>query len=792
MADVYATLVLTDSYLPGAAVLAHSLRDTGTQHRLICLYVPTIRPTTIKALAGLYDDLIPVDPVGNPSPANLYLMNRPDLLYTFTKINLWRLTQYRKIVYLDADIVALKAPDELFALQSSFAAAPDVGWPDAFNTGVMVLTPHTGDYNALRTLAAAGDSFDGADQGLLNQYYEHRGWERLSFIYNCTPSGSYQYEPAYRYHKSRVKCVHFIGSQKPWLKGSEKSGSSGGGGVYGELLGRWWAVWERHFPSVSTYEYTSTGRVAPEPTRVAHEPARLTPQAVPKPSFEQDVATEIPFTEHQAPAEAIAQGHTEPTPTVEQRRFSAPHLEWDGTRAAPPSSSKPEAANFPNQQYEFSQSAEPWKAPASYPEIPRKDLWYEVPEQKKEEKLKAIFPWEEREQVRPSRVFAEEEPIVPAPEVKFPSPEDEEEDDFLGGDELTVTADPEPDENEEQRLDHEHSGVTLRKPSAAGWDAFAAGPNKNAWDEVEGIEEYVRALTAFQRNKGNVQVLPVAPDPPQQQQRWQQQQRDAPKDDPADDELNRPEFYERQHHHPTAEQIQRHAQQHVLSPGNEPDPVELVEAVRQRRESLLVTDFPSAWERPSLPVTPAVRRRGTMWGTDVEGSVGHQGFIGEEGWEEAEGVPEQSEWNPDQQLEVLRRNSLVGPGDLKLPNKRKLSSRQMPGTSATIPEEHEPSATHHSLGMDPVLGPLDGTIESQRSPGLMGAAESSGLFNLAENSAEGSESGDVAAEPKAAAAARPTFKEPSFGAATSGDVGSGGVAGEHLSPSQTRDEEVPP
>ena len=97
-------------------------------------------------------------------------MNRPDLLYTFTKINLWRQTQFRKIVYIDADVVALRAPEELFDITETFAAAPDVGWPDAFNTGVMVLTPDMGEYYALRGLASAGDSFDGADQGLLNQY----------------------------------------------------------------------------------------------------------------------------------------------------------------------------------------------------------------------------------------------------------------------------------------------------------------------------------------------------------------------------------------------------------------------------------------------------------------------------------------------------------------------------------------------------------------------------------------------------------------------------------------------
>lgn len=42
--------------------------------------------------------------------------------------------------------------------------------------------------------------------------------------------------------------------------------------------------------------------------------------------------TDAPFTESGEPAEMIDQGIVEPTPTVEQRRFSAPHMEWDATK----------------------------------------------------------------------------------------------------------------------------------------------------------------------------------------------------------------------------------------------------------------------------------------------------------------------------------------------------------------------------------------------------------------------------------------------------------------------------
>lgn len=170
-------------------------------------------------------------------------MDRADLHSTFTKINLWKQSQFRKIVYVDADIVALRAPDELFDLPHTFSAAPDIGWPDIFNTGLMVLTPNMGDYYALLAMAQRGISFDGADQGLLNIHFKNT-FNRLSFTYNVTPSAHYQYLPAYRHFQSSISMAHFIGTAKPWTEGRE---ANKGSNPYDEMVGRWWAVYDRHF-----------------------------------------------------------------------------------------------------------------------------------------------------------------------------------------------------------------------------------------------------------------------------------------------------------------------------------------------------------------------------------------------------------------------------------------------------------------------------------------------------------------------------------------------------------------
>ncbi|KAJ5746409.1 hypothetical protein N7520_011591 [Penicillium odoratum] len=243
--SVYCTLLLSDNYLPGAMVLAHSLRDNGTTAKLVALFTPSaLRSETIDELRTVYDELIPVHSIVNGTPANLWLMDRPDLIATFTKIELWRLTQYERIIYIDCDVVALRAPDELFSLDVNFAAAPDVGWPDCFNSGLMVLRPNMQDYFSLKALAERGISFDGADQGLLNMHF--RDWHRLSFTYNCTPSANYQYIPAYKHFQSTISLIHFIGSQKPWNMPRQVVPLES---PYNQLLNKWWSVYDRHYHS---------------------------------------------------------------------------------------------------------------------------------------------------------------------------------------------------------------------------------------------------------------------------------------------------------------------------------------------------------------------------------------------------------------------------------------------------------------------------------------------------------------------------------------------------------------
>lgn len=207
-------------------------------------------------------------------------------------------------------------------------------------------------------------------------------------------------------------------------------------------------------------------------------------------------------------------------------------------------------------------------------------MYYRVPEMKPKthEKPKPIFPWEERA-LPPTRIFVED--LIPETEVD-PDPEQKESIVPDASLPMTVLAQAtdnsdeiaeESDENPPQN-DVRHNFMPLEEP----WQEFIR--TSNVWDSVPGINTYVRAVKDLQErhknaaasNIGNISALQIETE----------MEKDA-----------------------------------------------------QKNESLVLTDFPTEIERPSLPVTPAPIQRPVFWGDDREATIALP---------PAEGVPTQADW----------------------------------------------------------------------------------------------------------------------------------------------------
>ncbi|EFX01305.1 glycosyl transferase, family 8 [Grosmannia clavigera kw1407] len=648
--DVYATLLLTDSYLPGALVLAHSLRDAGTTKKLAVLVTAdTVSNEVAGQLRNVFDYVIPVTRIRNVvSPANLDQMNRPDLHSAFTKIHLWNQTQFRKIVYIDADVVAYRAPDELFDLPNAFAAAPDIGWPDLFNTGVMVITPDVGEYNTLLEKAQNGISFDGADQGLLNIHFKGN-FHRLSFTYNVTPSAHYQYLPAYNHFRSSINMVHFIGTNKPWVQGR---GVSTGSTAYDEMVGQWWSVYDRHyskaapelvqyfvkgeFKPTGTFKLTADGQTynwgstsygqhheAQPPSFTQHQHQHQHQQQTP---FQDSNGENQDPSGHQEPGEIRKHGkspgnhdhcsHTHNTPhfglpisspslTImetenrEDQIQASMHYGWDAQRQPPPVNARPEALNLPRTHYEMSQDTNQFVAPRSYPSPPHN--MYDIPTGA-HQKPHTVFPWEGH-QPAPTRVFAE-----PAPPPPHEAPvEEQSSQSGLYSDQLQEELGTEPSVTSgSPSIGPQTEPTTPTTPTARQYppaDPWASYTRTNAWDDVPQIERYV---DSFQKQHLRARSRGQVPG--------------------------------------------------TIQPKTSADMVTGSGGGIGEQHGSRVTDFPSEAERPSLPVTPAPVRRPKYWAGDGPGfGVNGDADAVNHLLPAADGVPQQSDWDPVAQLQKLAK-----------------------------------------------------------------------------------------------------------------------------------------
>lgn len=249
MTEAFVSLATNDDYASGANVLGKSLKRSGTSRKCVLMVTTGVSAGFRDRLKQNWDELIDITALDSNDQERLAILARPELGCTFTKLRAWTLTQFQKCVFLDADTMVLQNVDELFE-RDEFSAAPDVGWPDCFNSGVFVFKPNMETYSKLLDFAKTRGSFDGGDQGLLNDFF--KDWatkdisRRLPFLYNMVANITYSYTPAFMRYGQDVKIVHFLGAVKPWhhsydeASGKVKKLSGCGSAVSDDIFTQMW------------------------------------------------------------------------------------------------------------------------------------------------------------------------------------------------------------------------------------------------------------------------------------------------------------------------------------------------------------------------------------------------------------------------------------------------------------------------------------------------------------------------------------------------------------------------
>lgn len=227
--EAYVTLLYGDEFLLGVRVLGKSIRDTGSKREMVVLVSDGVSDyAKILLLAeGWKVELISL--LANPNQV------RPKRFWgVYTKLKIFNMTKYKKVVYLDADTIVTKNIDDLFQC-SKFCAT--LKHSERLNSGVMVVEPSATLFEDMISKVNLLPSYTGGDQGFLNSYYadfpnahlfvpnlspEARKsrpipeMERLSTLYNADV-GLYMLANKWMVNETELRVIHYtLGPLKPW------------------------------------------------------------------------------------------------------------------------------------------------------------------------------------------------------------------------------------------------------------------------------------------------------------------------------------------------------------------------------------------------------------------------------------------------------------------------------------------------------------------------------------------------------------------------------------------------
>ncbi|KAL4205145.1 hypothetical protein AMTRI_Chr01g113130 [Amborella trichopoda] len=218
---------------------ATSIRATGSIKDMVVVVDKTISGSSRKGLTEAGWLVLERERIRNPK-ANSGSYNE----WNYTKLRLWQLTQYEKLVFLDSDLVVLKNMDFLFKLPEMSAISNS---RTIFNSGLMVIEPSQCMFRVLMREKERVDSYNGGDQGFINEIFTwwHRIPQKLNFL---KLSGSKKGLDLYG--------IHYLGV-KPWKcyrdydcnwNVIEQRGFADDG-----FHGTWWKVHDSMVPSLQKH-----------------------------------------------------------------------------------------------------------------------------------------------------------------------------------------------------------------------------------------------------------------------------------------------------------------------------------------------------------------------------------------------------------------------------------------------------------------------------------------------------------------------------------------------------------
>lgn len=230
------SILATNDYLPGLLVLHYSLKHVKSKYPFHVLLTPNISKKTVDILnknSIIYSTLS--QKIDNPT--NIDIRHR--WFPTYSKLAVFDQVQYKKIVYLDADMLILRNIDELFECAHMSATNAGSMLPRKkdrrylnLNSGIIVIEPSHLIFNDMMNKVGKIEDLEsrgterpihGSDQDFINAYFPE--WPNqeelhLDHKYNIFHYHLDEYNKFFGYTiedgSKPISIIHYASYLKPW------------------------------------------------------------------------------------------------------------------------------------------------------------------------------------------------------------------------------------------------------------------------------------------------------------------------------------------------------------------------------------------------------------------------------------------------------------------------------------------------------------------------------------------------------------------------------------------------
>ncbi|XP_057502349.1 putative UDP-glucuronate:xylan alpha-glucuronosyltransferase 4 [Actinidia eriantha] len=204
--EAYVTVLhSSNSFVCGAIALAQTLIQTNTTKDLVLLTDDSISKTSLQGLREAGWKIKHTERIRSPSRERKIFSE-----WNYSKLRVWQLTEYDKIICIDSDLIVLQNMDEFFVYPQLSA----VGEKSlVFNSGVMLVEPSKCMFETLMEKMDKVASYDATDQGFLNEMFTwwHRWPSKVNSITLFDEGEDKKHEMI-----KNPYAIHYLGI-KPWM-----------------------------------------------------------------------------------------------------------------------------------------------------------------------------------------------------------------------------------------------------------------------------------------------------------------------------------------------------------------------------------------------------------------------------------------------------------------------------------------------------------------------------------------------------------------------------------------------